>query len=217
MGKERPILFSAPMVRAILNDRKYQTRRIVKPQPPASCRYEINGNHNKAICLADDSVDVPERPWFVPPYVDKAQCYVECPYGQPGDRLWVRETWAPMSTFDPSPETGAVYKADDHPSQKVIPAKWKPSIHMPRWASRITLEVTGVTVERLRDISEADAFAEGIETSSNGVYFMDYTHGIANACKPEFSFMTLWESINGKGSWDVNPWVWVVSFERVTT
>lgn len=92
--EEFSILFKGAMVRAILDGRKTQTRRIIDPQPPASCVYAINGNKDKAICMADDTVDVPERPWFVPPYVNKAQCYVECRYGKLGDRLWVRETWA---------------------------------------------------------------------------------------------------------------------------
>jgi hypothetical protein len=173
--KERPILFSGPMVAAILDGRKTQTRRIIKPQP---------------------RTDV-------------------CPYGVPGDRLWVKETWAivcagevqrlpafeyeKVNTKDLSayldPECDLVYRADVHNDIR----GWRPPRYMPKWASRILLEITGVRVERVQDIGEADAKAEGC---MGGL--------------PVFSH--LWDSIHkGKEGreWEANPWVWVIEFKRV--
>ena len=203
--KERPILFSGPMVRAIMDGRKTQTRRIVKPQPPCACVYEINGNQNKAICLAGPGADVPARPWFVPPYVNKAQYWVCCPYGTVGDRLWIRETWRPIVSG--TREGGFDYRANDPSASGVGFTKWTPSIHMPRLASRITLEITSVRVERLNDISAEDAKAEGI-------MFGTGKPGQCRTCA-KGAFMDLWNSINGVDSWLQNPWVWVVEFKRV--
>lgn len=180
--KERPILFSAPMVRAILEGRKTQTRRVVKP-PKWSDADEI-------FFIGNDSIAVPDD--------DHADYFIACPYGQPGDRLWVRETFAD--------EAGGTrrflgehifYRADDW---QPLVDRWTPSIHMPRWASRITLEVTAVSVERLQDISESDCCAEGCGSPIT-----------RDLKKPQF--MALWESINGPDSWDANPWVWVVEFK----
>lgn len=189
----RPILFSGPMVQAILAGLKTQTRRVIK---------------GKGTWSVEDADDFSNRKW--PGYEDEhgTWCDMQCPYGKIGDRLWVRETFVVCA------DSNIFYRADGKPDPW-DGVRWKPSIFMPRKASRITLEITGLRVERLNEISESDAKAEGIATSSNGVYFMDYTHGIANACKPEFSFMTLWKSINGPDSWDRNPWVWVVQFRRV--
>lgn len=166
--------------------------------------------------------------------------YSNCPYGQPGDRLWVRETWCGEIDGHTSQliynEDGNTYKclyrAD---GQHVVlddgdgftktnkdgseASPWKPSIHMPRWASRITLEITGVRIERLHAISEDDCWAEGIEQV---MHVFDDASQCAMAkrigasiedAKPLYA--QLWESINGPGSWDLNPWVWVVSFSRV--
>lgn len=184
--KERPILFSAPMVRAILAGCKSQTRRIVKPQPFA---------HERPV-IEDGEVLVGDgKTWRLP-------------YGKPGDRLWVRETFCAKSFFTP---TEYRYRADGvepfvmGPPVGDIPMAWKPSIFMPRAASRITLEVTGVRVERVNDISEADAVAEGIPafpTSPSKI--------------PRMHYATLWNSINGAGSWDLNPWVWRIEFKRLT-
>jgi hypothetical protein len=212
--KERPILFNGDMVRAILEGRKTQTRRIVKLPikcPDTGC--ELAGCE-----LAGSPFDVTDR---------------TCPYGHPGDRLWVRETWMP----DPSCDDDAwddeglsyyewsgcgssisgipkalckvenvIHKASWDGQEMV---GWKPSIHMPRWASRITLEIVSVRVERLNEISEQDAADEGF----------DYLRGDG---KSDISgdvqrrwFRCLWESINGNGSWQQNPWVWVVEFKRV--
>jgi len=193
--KERPILFSAPMVRAILEGRKTQTRRIMKPQP---------------LWVADPSV--PFKTADADP-----NGIIRCPYGQPEDRLWVRETWR---LYDSLVEC-ACYDACEcsrHHGKPLYRASlpddegpWKPSIHMPRWASRITREVTGVRVERLQDISEEDAIAEGIDMRS--------LCGCQDGCSqcddrtPQETYRDLWETINGPGSWAANPWVWVVEFK----
>lgn len=174
--KERPILFSGEMVRAILDGSKTQTRRVVKGDALGILNLEI-------------------RPPSDPIFVEK------CLYGKPGDRLWVREAWAQHTeTFgDFLPST--VYRADP-----VTPhfTKWKPSIHMPRWASRITLEITGVRVERLQDISEKDALSEGCEPDD----------GNPESPSPISEFRDLWQSINGAESWAANQWVWVIEFKK---
>lgn len=229
---ERPILFKGEMVTAILSGQKTQTRRIWK-MPPGMDWYvsgALRGEETGDIC------DLTGPGWCS---VDE----VTCPHGRPGDRLWVREAhWWLKDEPDHScgyypPKLTAEdveYRADGDDARKV----WRPSIHMPRWASRITLEITGVRVERLQDISEADAEAEGCERlgferevpdwkicpkcggtrlhdaigSSGGVVFdVDCT-----ACDTYVKrYKHLWESINGAGSWNLNPWVWVVEFKVV--
>lgn len=192
---------SAPMVRAVLADTKTQTRRIIKPQPKQTPKFGGFG-----------------RLWF------DGQDEMRCPYGQRGDRLWVREAWQhanfPLGPYQDG--TTVFYRADymDDPhgpdGEKSPQGKyriWKPSIHMPRTASRITLEITGVRVERLQDIIEGDAIAEGIERT--GRHWKSYS-GPGRFCRsPISSYQTLWESINGVGSWAANPWVWVILFKRV--
>jgi hypothetical protein len=216
--KERPILFSAPMVRALIDGSKTQTRRIVKPQP-----------HSAPSFSGGYAVRQPKRTFanrqtagelsVECPYVHQA-----CPYGQPGDRLWVRETWAQPAALDPGP---TVYRAD-YPAcvpaqyENVPPAEqitWKPSIHMFRKDSRILLEIVSVRVERLQDISEADARAEGItphEVRQFAIFGASEEERAAiyrdAAVGP---YRGLWQQINGPGSWDANPWVWVVEFRRV--
>ena len=221
--KERPILFNAPMVRAILAGTKTQTRRIVKPQPHAA----HNPQHAEAraagwVWMAHD-----DRPGY-----SFATGDFRCPYGQPGDRLWVRETWYFEGTDmmrhgrTHSTQDGVVrYLADG--ARRTINTRWeaverwmtrkpqnRPGIHMPRWASRITLEVTAVRVERLQDISEADAMSEGAPPSHPSIDRISREYGY-----PDFPlswYAQLWDHINGPGSWEANPWVWVVSFKRVT-
>lgn len=197
--KSRPILFSAPMVRAILEGRKTQTRRIVKPQPSAVEAYK-HGEHAE---LSDPAASIILRD-------DKGTGWnmcgpFRCPYGQPGDRekllLWVKETFSPQ----PHLNAKAYYRATD---PLVGVSKWKPSIFMPRAFSRITLEIVGVRVERLQDIGEEDARAEGCNEPSSRAMMQD--------ARPwQTAYRLLWESINGKGSWDANPWVWVITFKRI--
>lgn len=186
--KERPILFSGTMVRAILEGRKTQTRRLVKPAPIfcSNVGWEVFTPRDGALPLDQ----------------------VACPYGQPGDRLWVRETWAPNSVgsaialiLKSAPQPG-VYYAATHTGR--VGWRWRPSIHMPRWASRITLEVVAVRVQRLQDISRGDAMAEGCPFAN-----------MADGGDPRIWYSWLWNQINGDGSWDANPWVWVIEFKRV--
>lgn len=194
---ERPILFSAPMVRAILNGSKTQTRRVVKGM---ALRW-LRPDH------------------FTPEFTALPENGL-CPYGQPGDRLWVRET------FQRFTDDGEIlYKADpagfeamnEYKRFECIEARWRPSIHMPRHLSRITLEIAAVRVERLQAISEADARAEGAMFHDGGQighsgWRHDYSDVHADA---RSSFARIWNNINGPGSWDKNPWVWVIEFRRV--
>lgn len=182
--KERPILFSGAMVRAILDGRKTQTRRIVKP---------VRGFERHNICTPSMMAD-PWAVWWHGSEFDRVGCSQECPYGRPGDRLWVRESF---THFGPRYIYRADYPGDFTPISDGIGGPWKPSIHLPRAASRITLGVTDVRVERLNNISAEDAKAEGCDS-----------------CTPYDQFRALWDSINGKTfPWASNPWVWVVSFE----
>lgn len=183
--KERPILFSGAMVRALLAGTKTQTRRICKDQPAEIIKTNFSTSG----------------------YADGANRIMVCPYGQPGERLWVRENFSKL-------EHGTtVYQADAGWIPGAI--KWKPSIHMPRVASRILLEIVSVRVERLQDISEADAVAEGIHASPalGEPAYLDYING--GLVEPIKSYRSLWQKINGPDSWAANPWVWVVEFKLV--
>jgi hypothetical protein len=194
---KRPILFSAPMVRAILAGHKTQTRRVVK------------------------GVALEWLSTFTPEYVASSGNAL-CPYGQPGDLLWVRETWQAHQMWDHLPPKSIPVGSDiQHPATWDHPAnKHRPSIHMCEWMSRITLELTSLRVERLQDISEEDARAEGVETGE-WLEEIERMHSIAPPGIPcEFptlrdEFAKLWRKINGYESWDANPWVWVVEFRRV--
>lgn len=210
---ERPIIFSGDMVRAILEGRKTVTRLAVKPQPSDGWAPEsppvigqITSPHPKRgrfglFVKRGIGTDFPETN------------LIPCPYGQPGDRLWVRETWRHT-------EGGAVYDAaggvmDSFDGELVYRASsphrrgpWRPSIHMPRWASRITLEITGVRVERLQEISGMDAMREGVSIPAH------LPHDGADLDYARREYRRLWESINGPGSWDSNPLVWVIEFKR---
>jgi len=184
--KERPILFSAQMVRAILQGRKTQTRRIVKGLPYAP------------LAFAEFTAADPSGFWGFGHANNPIHC-IHCPYGETGDRLWVRETHCKYGG-------GFIYRADYGnltPISDGVGGPWKPSIHMPRVASRIALEITGVRVERLDDISEADAIAEGCQCA-----------GVPASLTNRGAFAKLWESINGPESWAANPLVWVVEFRR---
>jgi hypothetical protein len=193
----KPILFSTPMVSALLEGRKTTTRRLLKPQPlkPFDAIFNDNDGWHTGDALTGN-------------LIEKLNVKYEI-----GDLLWVREAWAPLLALkhgDPCVTALAnrgFYKADNSVHDKEI-ERWKPSIHMPRWASRITLEVTAMKVERLQDISEDDAIAEGLEvcTATNG----HKTYQIKDICggqTPQRAFRILWESINGEGSWDLKPWV----------
>jgi hypothetical protein len=202
MSKERPILFSGPMVRALLDGSKTQTRRILKRAVGPSLSVDC------------DESGVAELSWLHgdgPGHeVHERIQQVQCPYGVPGDRLWVRESFWGCDAPGYGDQPCVVYDDEWH-GKEYRPAEIRPwarkfgripSIHMPRDCSRITLEITGVRVERLQDISESDAQAEGVGLSDDQTY--PYT----------FAFATLWEQLNGKGSWLADPWVWVVDFKR---
>lgn len=194
---EHPILFSGPMVRAILEGDKTQTRRIVKPHPPASAPARI-GTH-------DLDPDMGGGYGF---FDDEDGLY-RCPYGQPGDVLWVRETHWRLRDGSKSP---VWYCADGEPpnTDERFHRKF-PSIHMPRWACRLLLDVTEVRVERLQEISYADVISEGLTRWLTDEQQTDSAHRAA----ARKDFACLWDEINGKRApWDSNPFVWVVSFRR---
>lgn len=223
--KERPIRFSDTEVRAILEGRKTQTRRVISPQPEKS---PVRTYKWKWTPKANNSVS-----WNGPVKIDCQHCSFwvkHCPHGAVGDRLWVREKWYPaFKRTDTSSgvvfpfESGGVQAAN----QGWNPPRWKPSIHMPRWASRITLEITGVRVERLQEISEWDVAAEGTPGMICGRYQCKHCNGdgsrlgvTCSDCKGTGDdalsyWMDLWKSINGPESWSANPWVWVIEFRRV--
>lgn len=192
------------MVRAILEGRKTQTRRVIKPQPPAGVATVFGGGQ----ALLEWKDGGPAARCIVP--------QPKCPHGQVGDRLWVGEAFKlfPKDTSDRDWRGGktqnVIYKAD--PDSGFMQKGYKPSSHMPRWASRITLEITAVRVERLGDISEADAEAEGAERllmDDEGKFYQQERGTFRTG------FAGLWCHINGPDSWDANPWVWVIEFKRV--
>lgn len=199
--KERPILFSAPMVRAILAGKKTQTRRIVKPQPEwaEGAWYWRHPRYNNGLGVHYFHTDAESA---------AEKMATVCPYGVAGDRLWVRETYRSwMGSHDAGSPRCIAYKADGGE----IAMPWKPSIYMPRMLSRITLEVVAVRVERLQDITESDAEREGFERSfePDG---SEYGAELTTACE---AFEALWHKINGADSWTANPWVWVVEFRSL--
>lgn len=219
--KERGMIFNAEMVRAILDGRKTQTRRIMKPQPkPSKTR---DGDYwfpsNKLQSMVHVSDLLPGNNIMPDAHEFYSVC---CPFGAVGDRIWVRETWTEAGASAPDLKLYRANYPEHVPShyENVPPVdeiRWTPSIHMPRWASRITLEITGVRVERLSDISEEDATAEGVPPA--GRLLPDYPgtfltpHGDFATAK--VAFQRLWESIYGEESWQDNPWVWVIEFKRV--
>lgn len=234
--KDRPIIFNSEMVRAVLEGRKTQTRRIMKVQP------ESNQLGLLRITASTNRTDTGKYHWAESNATGnhvRSKLFA-CPYGAVGDRLWVRETWSEdFANYYPNDRVW--YAADDDrrldievvkgvrgifsPESNVhVPFRWHPSIYMPRWASCITLEITGVRVERLQDISESDAVAEGIEPLPLEPDMPQFYHeyfpiGIKNGLRCNMSaagsFSGLWEAIYGKESWQANPWVWVIEFKRV--
>ena len=218
--KEGPIILCTEMVRATLEDRKIKTRRVIKhPAVP-----------NSDIVSFQEFLDVPQPDINWEPkegYYALLKCnanqncatiYFKCPYGQVGDRLWVRES------FLDYPVKGCLYKADYNTKRIELAddafcvPQWKPSIFMPRWASRITLEITGIRVEKLQEITEEDALNEGIYSNSIcgdfGFHWVSKHSGYETA---QTAFHNLWDSLNAKHgySWESNPWVWVISFKRL--
>jgi len=203
--KERPILFNTAMVKAILEGRKTQTRRIVKPQPEP---YPGGGHwwrcdYVQSMVRVEQELQNPCE--LYEGFIDDVN-----PFGKKGDRLWVRETFGmKIRNIGGTPQESYVYKADK-PNEIACydcngvgyPVRWKPSIHMPRSAARILLEITNIRIERLQDISESDCLKEGVGSA------------ILRDCKKP-KFMQLWESINGSDSWAANPWVWVVEFKVI--
>ncbi|WP_425030649.1 hypothetical protein [Pantoea agglomerans] len=205
--RERPIIFNADMVRAVLDGRKTQTRRIMRVQPEVIPKEDEFG-----------------KPGFWIPFnagktmLRNEDMYIACPFGFKGDRLWVREAFRVHSRA--TDVATLVYKASEQQSwtqqthrvpiekcnKPAVVDTWTPSIHMPRWASRITLEITGVRVERLRDLSEQDAKSEGVMPPAGGV-LPGWEHRI--------NFRDLWMSIYDADNWEANPWVWVIEFKRV--
>ncbi|EDS6805966.1 morphogenetic protein [Salmonella enterica subsp. enterica serovar Legon] len=222
--KERGMIFNAEMVRAILEGRKTQTRRPVKPQPELTERSGFSWN---GVVFGSGSDDRETNRNFA---------HVKCPFGKPGDRIWVRETFqGPLFDYEQmqsyledsskfeKPEF-CQYAADGKPAPEYYDADdnlhcgWCPSIHMPRWASRITLEIIDVRVERLHSISERDALREGLfQLPASGRYClqpgMQYFGMASHSAKEVYSW--LWASIYGEESWAANPWVWVIEFKRV--
>lgn len=231
--KERPILFQGAMVRALLAGTKTQTRRLINGDLTDEARLHIGMYHPTVIDRHGE-----EQPGLevFGAWTSDGEWAMKCPYGQPGDRLWVRESWMPDPPIDDTwastqwagcsigkiagvPERFRSPEFCNYAASWAHgPVKWTPSIHMPRWASRIMLEVTGVRVERLRDISEEDAHAEGIENLSLVVE----EYGIGDdlrAATARLAYSKLWDSINGKtpgAAWADNPWVWVVAFRKLT-
>jgi hypothetical protein len=188
---ERGIIFNTEMVRAILEDYKTNTRRVIIPQPP----------------LADWGI----KKWNVSAFSvgvsgSKSNKEYKCPYGKIGDLLYVRETWAYAGD-----DKTFWYKASDEDLVKDIVARWKPSIHMPKSAARIWLEITDIRVERLQDITEEDAKEEGVKPR-----FVDNLGNVRTHPAYKFGFIQLWNSINEKRGfgWAVNPWVWVIEFKK---
>ena len=250
---EHPILFSSPMVRAILGGCKTQTRRIVKPQPDLTKLGETVGPQGQRYYGKNAKPIESNGEWQFS--IPGAALYPwRSPYGQPGDRLWVRETWrASCHCDDESPSQMAPRSADESVQVQYVAdgaesmsccsewGKQRPSIFMPRWASRITLEVTGVRVERLQSISEEDAEAEGMRAQVgdgggrgsgykwHGIGYEGATAGhfhtpgggrcsckIAGPTPAQCAYRDLWDSINAKRApWASNPWVWVIEFKRV--
>ncbi|QXG35532.1 hypothetical protein [Pseudomonas viridiflava] len=210
--KERPILFSAPMVRAILSGQKTVTRREVKKKAALDC---LAAGFEPAFLALPGNADL-------------------CPYGKVGDQLWVRETWYcdhfevmhgpylkpdDLDIGEALNDGTLVYAADGLAPYEQEQPTWKPSIHMPRWACRILLEVTDVRVERLNAISDVQALAEGVQLYTDHAELGNWYHvdGIETySAEPRKSFELLWSLINGADSWTANPWVWVVEFKRVT-
>lgn len=228
---ERGMIFNAEMVRALLSGRKTQTRREVKLNLDIAClatTYDwatsLAANHYQGLTEEQIQQKAESLRGVIHPVIlgNGQMVSILCPHGKPGDRIWVRETWADAGASAPDLKLYRANYPEHVPSiyENVPPAKeirWTPSIHMPRWASRILLEITNVRVERLNAISEKDATAEGVQPA--GSLLPDYP-GTFLTPKGDFAtakvaFQRLWESIYGEESWKANSWVWVIEFKRV--
>jgi len=215
--RERPILFNGAMVRAILAGQKTQTRRAIKPQPFEASFLDAPGQHRP-------SIDEDGRLRVA---TSTGVHLLTCPFGQPGDRLWVRETWMPgyyhEADHEDGPKVSVIHRADNAEATVAAPSyelaeqwerefsedgdeapPWRPSIHMPHWACRLVLEITAIRVERLQQITADDCLAEGVSTRFK----------VADAAEDLLiQWRDLWTSTGG--DWDSNPWVWVIEFKRV--
>jgi hypothetical protein len=223
MPKERPMLFSASMILALLDDRKKQTRRIVK----GAEKFPDIIKFDRSIVDGEPQYKDSGMPVWYSTESDGTTREWGCKFGEVGDYLYVRETW--KEALSETHECYA-YKADlsykcgkkappDLEQLTALNGGWKPSIHMPKKASRLWLEIVDIRVERLQDISEEDAIAEGIQPAY-GKYWLDYQQLKESSEYPVFdnpvdAFRSLWESIHGAGSWDLNVWLWVVEFKKV--
>lgn len=231
--KERGMIFNAHMVRALLKGRKTQTRRLVPAWQTPKC-YPENKDEPLYNWMAEAQR---HRRWGYGVFGETEEaCAKElsrmapCPFGNKGDRIWVRETFSVVPDHEePAGCSAVLYAADSGEPYR----KWRPSIHMPRWASRILLEITAVRVERLNSISDADCIAEGIipvpkDREDDDQFWRDYRlSGDGTFCvhSPRESFESLWKSVRGKsfddevdtgpGSWHANPWVWVIEFKLI--
>jgi len=204
--KERGMIFNAEMVRAILDGRKTQTRRVIKNQRQGEC-WSVRPASNP--CASNHTHD-----WWLPNATRPYSALI-CPFGTVGDRLLVRETFASGLCTESTFAYRATHKPEDLDEGWNDVIKWTPSIHMPRWASRITLEITSVRIEQLNDISQADAQAEGMELTGWRPTYSDPDSG-GDFQTPYDNFAELWESIYGEGSWQANPWVWVIEFKVIS-
>lgn len=216
--KERPVIFNGEMVRAIIDGRKTQTRRVMKVQPK---QHDHKNYDAPWACKSPNYYNTHEADWACW-YCGEGigmdgQSVYRCPFGQVGDRLWVRETFMDLTGTGIEATTGKfegfAYRADTPAGsygdevRKEYGLKWTPSLHMPRKACRILLEITAVRVERLNDISEEDAKAEGLAPSQHIITPPEALYRVG--------FLKLWQSIYGEESWHANPWVWVIEFRHV--
>lgn len=235
---ERGMIFNSEMVRAILDGRKTQTRREVKLNLDIAClatTYDwaasLAANHYQGLTEEQIQQKAESLRGVIHPVIlgNGQMVSIICPHGKPGDRIWVRETFCPVDDTQYGGEKWVDYRATpkfeaSHPAgwdsapNDAEALKWRPSIHMPRWASRILLEITNVGVQRLQDISSGDAVREGIcQLPASGRYCLSpgdqYFGGASHSAKEVYSW--LWSSIYGEESWKANPWVWVIEFKRI--
>lgn len=208
MNGERPILFSGPMIRALLSGLKTQTRRAVKSQPHDGAKILVERYHPTIVDRHGEEQPGEE---IYGAYSLDGEWGCKCPYGQPLDHLWVREAWrTEVNAYDdlkPSELSGEetiIFESDGEWSKNHTVGRRRPGMFMPRWVSRITLEITGIRIERLQDISKADCTAEGMEG-------LEDVHAGWHE-----SYAQLVDKLNGNGFWAANPWVWCISFRKPT-